>query len=77
MSAPGAESPSLVTTALLTVAIIFPILATLAVALRIWSTLQRVKRLFLDDYILVAALICALGVPIDVYVAAVSKFGAC
>lgn len=70
MSTPGVENPSLVTTTLLTVAIIFPIAASIAVALRIWSTLQRVKRLFPDDYILLLALICAWGVPIDVYVAA-------
>ncbi|KAJ5636927.1 uncharacterized protein N7484_010240 [Penicillium longicatenatum] len=65
-----ASSPSLVTTALLTVAIVFPILATLAVALRIWSTLTRTKKLFVDDYVILLALLFAWGVPIDVYVAA-------
>ena len=70
MNSQGADNPSLVTTSLLTVAIIFPLLATLAVALRIWSTHQRVKRLFLDDYMIVLSMICAWGVPIDVYVAA-------
>lgn len=65
-----AQNPSLVTTALLTVAIVFPILATLAVALRIWFTLTKSKHLFFDDYILILALIFAWGVPIDMYVAA-------
>jgi hypothetical protein len=70
MNSQGADNPSLVTTSLLTVAIIFPILATLAVVLRIWSTLQRAKRLFLDDYMIVLSIVCAWGVPIDIYVAA-------
>ncbi|KAF3404180.1 hypothetical protein DPV78_003381 [Talaromyces pinophilus] len=70
MNSQGADNPSLVTTSLLTVAIISPLLATLAVALRIWSTHQRVKRLFRDDYMIVLNMICAWGVPIDVYVAA-------
>lgn len=65
-----AQNPSLVTTALLTVAIVFPILATIAVAPRVWSTISKNKQLFLDDYILILALIFAWGVPIDIYVAA-------
>ncbi|KAK6811102.1 hypothetical protein RU639_012903 [Aspergillus parasiticus] len=69
-SAPRASSPSLISTALLAVAIIFPILATLAVALRIWSNTYKAKRLFADDYVIIMALVCAWGVPIDVYVAA-------
>lgn len=70
MSSQRVDNSSLVTTSLLTVAIIFPILATLAVTLRIWSALQRTKRLFLDDYMIVLSMICAWGVPIDMYVAA-------
>ena len=63
-SAPRASSPSLISTSLLAVAIIFPILATLALALRIWSNTYKAKRLFADDYVIIMALLCALGVPL-------------
>ncbi|OGM45778.1 hypothetical protein ABOM_005481 [Aspergillus bombycis] len=67
---PRAATPSLISTTLLVVAILFPILATLAVAVRIWSNISKAKRLFADDCVIIVALLCAWGVPIDVYVAA-------
>ncbi|KAJ5938241.1 hypothetical protein N7454_004583 [Penicillium verhagenii] len=70
MTSQGEQSPSLVTTALLVVAIIFPILGTLAILLRVWSNLSKAKRLFLDDYVIILAQICAWGISIDIFVAA-------
>jgi len=70
MTSQGAQSPSLVTTGLLVVAIIFPILGTLAVLLRVSSNISKAKRLFLDDYVIILAQLCAWGISIDIFVAA-------
>ncbi|PYH91564.1 hypothetical protein BO71DRAFT_486146 [Aspergillus ellipticus CBS 707.79] len=70
MSSPEGANPSLVTTSLLVVSIVFPILGTVAVSLRIFSSAYRAKRLFLDDYAIILAQLCAWGISIDIFVAA-------
>ncbi|PLB51304.1 hypothetical protein P170DRAFT_407100 [Aspergillus steynii IBT 23096] len=64
------SGPSLVTTSLLVVAIVFPILGSIAVALRLYSSLSKHRRLFADDYVALLAVIAAWGISIDMYVAA-------
>ncbi|KAJ5720786.1 uncharacterized protein N7483_008720 [Penicillium malachiteum] len=66
----SSDSPSLVTTSLLAVAIIFPILGSLAIFLRVYLSIAKVKRLFADDYVIVVAQICSWGISIDIFVAA-------
>lgn len=70
MSSSEVKSPSLVTTSLLTVSIIFPILGTIAVCLRIYASFLKSRRLFLDDYIIILAQLCAWGISIDTFTAA-------
>lgn len=70
MSASEVKSPSPVSTSLLTVSIIFPVLGTIAVCLRIYASLIKTRRLFLDDYIIILAQLCAWGISIDTFTAA-------
>ncbi|KAH8429149.1 uncharacterized protein LDX57_006819 [Aspergillus melleus] len=64
------SGPSLVTSSLLAVAIVFPIIGTIAVAARLYGNLAKHRKLFADDYIAVLAQLAAWGISIDMYVAA-------
>ncbi|KAK1138445.1 hypothetical protein N8T08_002501 [Aspergillus melleus] len=64
------SGPSLVTSSLLAVAIVFPIIGTIAVAVRLYGSLAKHRKLFADDYIAVLAQLAAWGISIDMYVAA-------
>ncbi|KAJ8111240.1 hypothetical protein ONZ43_g5669 [Nemania bipapillata] len=68
-SAAGPQ-PSLVTTTLLVVAIIFPILGSLAVALRFYTKTFKKQELSSDDWVCAAAQLASWGISIDIFVAA-------
>ncbi|KAL6873062.1 hypothetical protein J3F83DRAFT_760086 [Trichoderma novae-zelandiae] len=65
----SAAQPSLVTTTLLVVAIVFPILGTLAVGLRCYTRVIKKQRLSSDDWVCVLAQLAAWGISIDIFVA--------
>lgn len=64
------QDPSLVTTSLLVVSIVLPLLGTLAIALRFYASIVKTRRLYLDDWVAALAQLCAWGISIDVFVAA-------
>ncbi|KAJ5667373.1 hypothetical protein N7507_003237 [Penicillium longicatenatum] len=70
MSSPGLQTQTIITTDLLVVAIVLPILRTVAVLLRLWSNLAKLNRLFLDDHVIILAQLCVWGMSINVYVGA-------
>ncbi|PTB66984.1 hypothetical protein BBK36DRAFT_160704 [Trichoderma citrinoviride] len=68
-AAAAAAQPSLVTTTLLVVAIVFPILGTIAVGLRCYTRIIKKQRLSSDDWVCVLAQVAAWGISIDIFVA--------
>ncbi|GAP88719.1 putative integral membrane protein [Rosellinia necatrix] len=68
MPASGAP-PSLVTTTLLVVAIVFPILGTLAVGLRFYIKHMKKQPLSSDDWVCALAQLASWGISIDIFVA--------
>ncbi|XDG04702.1 hypothetical protein ABKA04_004317 [Annulohypoxylon sp. FPYF3050] len=66
----SAAQPSLVTSTLFAVAIVFPILGTLAVGLRFYTKFTKKQKLTSDDWVCALAQLAAWGISIDIFVAA-------
>ncbi|KAF3063603.1 hypothetical protein GL218_01428 [Daldinia childiae] len=70
MMSVSTAQPSLVTSTLLAVAIIFPVLGTLAVGLRFYTKITKTQKLTSDDWVCALAQLAAWGISIDIFVAA-------
>lgn len=70
-SMPSGPQPSLVTTASFAVAVVFPILGSIAVALRFYAHARiKKQRPSSDDWVCALAQLAAWGISIDTFVAA-------
>ncbi|KAF2967057.1 hypothetical protein GQX73_g6513 [Xylaria multiplex] len=71
MATPAYDAePSLITSTLLAVAIVFPILGTLAVGLRFYIKTVKKQQLSSDDWVCALAQLASWGISVDIFVAA-------
>ncbi|KAI1751899.1 hypothetical protein F4782DRAFT_531139 [Xylaria castorea] len=66
----SAAQPSLITSTLLVVAIVFPVLGTLGVGLRFYTNNIKKQKLTSDDWVCALAQLAAWGISIDILVTA-------